>query len=76
MTLTVTEIGKHMVCVNCFLQTLLMPVSKVSYINFSGSYKNWWDCAIKKEVAYRKDKSNMTSTVRHGGVTVFLFFFK
>ena len=56
-TLTVAETGKHMVCVSGFSQTLLMPVSEVSYINLSGSYVNLWDCALQKEVAYRKDRA-------------------
>lgn len=47
-----------MVCVNCFSQILLMPVSEVSYINFSGSYMNQWDCALENEVAYRKDRAS------------------
>lgn len=40
------------------LLLLLMPVSRVSYNNFLGRYMNQWDCALEKEVVYKKDRAS------------------
>lgn len=74
-TLTVSEIGKHMVCVNCFSQTLLVPISKVSYIDLSGSHMNPGGCASEKEVAYRKDRASWPVLWGMMELLVFCYFF-
>lgn len=52
-----------------------MPVSKASYINFSGSYMNQQDCALEKEVGHKKDRGCWPVPVRHDEITIFLLFF-